>query len=353
MPPSLPPHIDWGEPELTKALIGARTVLAELKGYSISLPNPFLLLSPAILKEAIASSEIENIHTTMLSVLQSQLLPEAERTEPDKEVLRYNEAIRWGFDQLKKHSVYSDEMIQGIAAILMQHDSPGYRIQQNAIINGLTGDVLYLPPPANKVPDLLHDIQKFAYDKENGIDDLLKCSLIHYQFESIHPFGDGNGRTGRILMILHLVETGMLHFPILFISQYINSLRPDYYNSLQGITKDNDWMSFLLFLLEGFREQAADTKKQLFEVMMLLESVKKHLKDKHRKFSSTELAEALFTHPIISPVKLGELLSVHYTTASRYLKELEQSGIITSSKHGKYHLYANNKLLNLLTPSTS
>jgi Fic family protein len=306
-----------------------------------------LLLSPAVIKESVASSNIENINTTMEEALQAQLFPEAERKKPDKEVLRYRDAILWGFENLKKIPI-STRLILGIQKKLLPDQTPGYRKTQNKIANSATGEVLYTPPSANELPGLLGNWETFVNAHEDGIDPLVKCAIAHYQFEAIHPFGDGNGRTGRILMVLSLIQRKLLSLPILYVSGYINKNRNEYYRLLRGVSAEGKWHEWILFMLKGFHLQAKGTKDVLFKITEMLEEMKEHLRTKHRKIYSSDLAEALFAYPIITPVNLGKKLDVNYRTASRYLVELGKGKVLNESFVGKYHLYANRPLLKLL-----
>jgi Fic family protein len=345
--PLLPPKVNFKHEQFMEVLLKARTELGELNGYSYSLPNPLLLLSPAVIKESVASSNIENINTTVEEALQAQLFPEAEQKKPDKEVLRYRDAIMWGFDNLKKVPI-STRLILGIQKKLLPDQSPGYRKVQNRIVNSATGAVVYTPPASNELPRLLNNWERFVNDEEDGIDPLVKAAIAHYQFEAIHPFADGNGRTGRILIVLQLIQQKLLSLPILYVSGYINRNRSEYYKLLQAVRMNEGWHELILYLLKGFHQQARETKTTLFKVMELLEKTREHLKTKHKKIYSAELVEAMFAFPIITPVSLGKNLDVNYRTASRYLAELVKGKVLYESYVGKYHLYANKPLLKLL-----
>lgn len=344
---SLPPDFDYNNPRLLKLVIAARTQLAELKGYSESLPNPLLLLSPAILKESVASSEIENIHTTILNVLENQLFAESERREPDKEVLRYREAIMWGFAELDKTKL-STRLILGIQDMLLPSLPKGYRKQQNAIRDNKTKTVLYTPPVQSQIPKHMGNLENFLNNPPEGMDPLIACALGHYQFEAIHPFGDGNGRAGRIMMVLYLVNSKVLNLPILYISGYINEHRTEYYQRLLEITTEGRWTEYLEFMLKGYEVQAKATKDIVFEIMSLFWKLKREIKTKDKTTYSADVVDAIFTFPIISPVKLAQVLGVHYTTATRRLKRMKEIGIMTDKKIGKYHFYMNRKLIELI-----
>jgi Fic family protein len=345
--PLLPPALNFKHEKFVDIMLKTRTELGELNGYLHSLPNPLLLLSPAVIKESVASSNIENINTTMEEALQAQLFPEAEQKKPNKEVLRYRNAIVWGFENLKKVPI-STRLILGIHKKLLSDQSSGYRKTQNRIANSATGAVIYTPPAANELPRLLGNWEQFVNREEDGIDPLVKVAIAHYQFEAIHPFGDGNGRTGRILMVLQLIQQKLLALPILYVSGYINKNRSEYYRLLLAVRADEGWYNLILYMLKAFHQQAQETKSTLFKIMELLENTRRHIREKHRKIYSAELVEALFALPIISPVNLGKKLDVNYRTASRYLAELAKDNVLKESYVGKYHLYANTPLLKLL-----
>lgn len=340
----LPPKIEISD-EIKNLLLQARVEIAELKGYSFSLNNPFLLLSPATIKEAVASSEIENIHTTVINVLENQLFPDDEQSQPDKEVLRYREALYWGYENVKKYGI-STRLIKGIHKKLLV-DGGNYRTIQNAITEG-RGAIRYTPPQQSKISEYLGNFENFINDDQSSLDPLLKAVIGHYQFESIHPFLDGNGRTGRILMILGLVQDNLLNPPVLFISGYINRNKNEYYDSLLDVTQNNDWDKYIVFMLKGFAQQAKETKDLALQVKNAYFDLKTNLKTNHADIYSADLLETLFTYPVINPSKLSEELEVHRSTASRYLKNLENVGILKRKSVGTYVLYANVPLLKVL-----
>ena len=344
--PQLPPKLNFRHDSFIDLLLKTRTELGELNGYSFSLPNPLLLLSPAVIKESVASSSIENINTTVEQVLQMQLFPEAEQRKPDKEVLQYREAVYWGVEQLKKLPI-STRLVLGIHKKLHPDANNGYLTNQNAISNTATGEILYTPPLSNEISRLMGNWENFLH-ADDGIDPLLKCAITHYQFEAIHPFGDGNGRTGRILMVLYLMEQKLLSLPILYISGYVNKNRAEYYRVLRAVSSDEKWNEFIIYMLKGFYSQAKETKDNLFKLIDLLRQVKDKVKEKHKKIYSADLVEAIFAYPIITPVNLGKRLDVNYRTASKYLAELIKGKVLQESYVGKYHLFINKPLLDLL-----
>lgn len=346
--PLLKPNINFKDPEFQELLILTRAELGELKGFSFSMPNPLLLLSPAILKESLASSEIENVNTTILNVLENQLFPSAEQKPPDKEVLRYRDAILCGFGNLPRYSISTRSIIQ-IQKKLIPKSSGSYRTAPNAIENSDTKEIIYTPPTVNTISSYMSNLEVFMNKiDQKEMDPLIRAAISHYQFEAIHPFSDGNGRTGRILIVLSLIQNQILKFPILYISGYLIKHRPEYYRLLLEVTEKNNWRKYILFMLIGFYEQAKVTKELIFKIMEFYFQLKSQLKREHRKIYSADFVEALFTYPVIIPAKLSELLDVGRDTASKYLEELTKSKILEDKRLGKYHFYANKKLLQIL-----
>ena len=343
----LPPQkiINYGL--FSDLLLKARVELAELKGASGQIPNPLLLTSPLLIKESVESSGIENINTTVANVLENQLLPEDEQSKPNKEVLKYQKALFWGLHNLSEISI-SNRLILGIHKQLMFSGGGMYRREQNQIVNSTTGEVLYTPPLQNRIPELIGNWENFV-NKEGEIDPLIKAAIAHQQFESIHPFLDGNGRTGRILMVLELVKDGVLDLPVIFISDYINKNRNEYYRLLRAVTADESWEEYITFMLQGFYLQAKETKETLNAIVKLYHELRQNIKNNHNKIYSADLLEVLFSYPIITPTKLASAMSIHYTTASKHLQQLAEVGILHSMKVGRNHFFANQALLKLLS----
>jgi len=342
----LPPKLDLGNKDFTDLLLKARTALAELKGSCRFHPNPMLLLSPAIMKEAVASSNIENIHTTIAEALQEQLFPESEQRKPDKEVLHYRDAILWAYKRIKGTPI-TTRLILGIQNTLMPDKPEGYRQQQNRIESDKTHEILYTPPIATDIPGLMSNWEKFV-NTPSDLDPLIRCAIAHYQFEAIHPFGDGNGRTGRILMVLQLVQERLLPLPILYVSGYINERRAEYYRLLRSVTASSDWKAFVAFMLAGFGRQAEETTAILEKIGDLYSELRQEMKQKHKSIYSADLVQALFTYPMIIPARLAEKLDVHYMTASKYLQSLARTGVLKEQRLGKYHIFINHKLLEIM-----
>jgi len=345
--PPLPPKADLEAPAVLKALVKASRETGELKGFCAKAPNPMLLMSLAITKESVESSHIEDIVTTVESVLEGQSLPESEIKAPDKEVLRYREAMHWGMENLAQYSI-STRLIQGIHKKLMP-GSTGYRKQQNAIRDQRIEEIVYTPPSAAEINRLLQNWENFvnAKNADPPLDPLIRCALAHYQFEAIHPFMDGNGRTGRILLVLHLVQEGLLDHPVLYISGFLNKYRTEYYQSLLEVAQNGNWERFVLFILEGFEKQAMKTKAKLFEMIGVYENLKQIISDNHPKMKAEEIADHIFAEIVTNPAKLGRALGIHYQTASRHLVELRDAQLFEDFWAGKKHLYFYPELVSL------
>lgn len=344
----LPPQVKLASVDFGDLLIQARVELAELKGACGQIPNPLLLTSPAVIQESVASSNIENINTTLAEVLQWQLFLEMEQRAPDKEVLRYREAMGWGFRNIEAYAL-SSRVITGIQEQLIPDGNGAYRREQNRIVNLANQQSLYTPPPAQDIPRLIGNWENYVNAPDESLDPLICAIISHYQFEAIHPFRDGNGRTGRILIILQLVQSGLLALPVLYISGYINRNRSDYYRHLLAVTTDGNWHGFVEYMLRGFQSQARETREDLKKITILLDELKNQVRTTNRKLYSADLVEALFTYPIISPTKLASVLGMHYTTTSKYLAQLADMGILKETMVGRYHLFANHRLLSILS----
>lgn len=345
----LPPDYDFQQSEIFSVLPDTRAAIAELKGYLVLLPNPMLLLSPAVIKESLASSEIENIQTTLASVLEQSLFPEAEQITQNKEVLHYREAIYWGAKGLNEFGL-SDRLILGIAARLLPAQQPAYRKVQNQIANITTKKMIYTPPAPQNIPDLIHNWQKYANDAQ-PVDPLIQVAVCHYQFEAIHPLLDGNGRTGRILMVLQMISLGLLDIPVFYISRYINENKQQYYALLSQLNDNapDAWSSYIVYMLKAMKTQAIETRETVFEILQLFNALKQNIQQLKPRLARSPLLEQIFAYPVITPMQLSENLGIHYTTATRQLKELVDAGILSDRFEGKYHLFINTKLIQLLT----
>ena len=304
-------------------------------------------MTVAMTKESVESSSIEEIHTTVESVLKSQVIPASEQKSPDRETLRYQEAVYWAMQNMESFSI-STRLVLGIHERLMQ-TKIGYRKLQNGIQNKKTGKITYTPPTASRLGELIQNWENFANKTDNlKIDPLIRCAITHYQFEAIHPFGDGNGRTGRILLVLQLVQEGLLDFPVLYTSAYFNRNRPQYYQAIQRVTETGDWETYILFVLEGFRSEAIKTKEKIFQMKQLYQELTETIRKNHSKMNAIETVSHIFSFPFTTPTQLSTALKVHYQTASKHLAELKEAGIMGDLWVGKNHLYYSLELYEMI-----
>lgn len=255
------------------------------------------------------------------------------------------------FTHVACHHSYalSSRLITGIQKRLIPDGNGQYRREQNQIANLASRESLYTPPIASDIPNLIGNWENYANNVDESLDPLIRVIVSHYQFEAIHPFRDGNGRTGRILMIIQLIQYGLLQFPVLYISGYINQHRSDYYDRLLTVTKEQNWHGFIEYMLQGFYVKAMETRDDLKKITALFDQIKEQIRSGNKKIYRLDLVEALFTFPIITPTKLASELNMHYTTTSKYLLQLVEMGILKDTKFGKHRLFANHKLLKVLS----
>lgn len=341
--PLLPPAKEQIESVvILKQLVKSSVALAELKGIINILPNPEILLNAVVLKEARASSEIENVITTQDKLYQALSAKGNQIDTSTKEVLRYREAMLFGFRSIQNKKILTINTIIEIQQILEENNAGIRKISGTALRNSVTGKIIYTPPDQTDVINsLLSNLEKFINLDENEIPHLIKMSIQHYQFESIHPFYDGNGRTGRILNILYLIMTGLLEQPILFLSGYIISNKSEYYRLLQEVRKNNKWEDWILYILKGVEITAKATTNQVAEINTLFELTKEMTKNEIPKIYSKDLIELLFEHPYSKSEYLENRLSISRITAAKYLKALQNIGILQSKKVWKETLYIN------------
>ena len=347
--PILPPAKEFIESvPILKQLVKSSVALAELKGIIHILPNPEILLNAIILKEARASSEIENVITTQDKLYQALTAKGNQIDTSTKEVLRYREAMLYGFRTIQKNNILTINTIIEIQQILEENNAGIRKIPGTALRNSATGKVIYTPPDnIDVINSLLSNMEKFINTDEDEIPQLIKMAIQHYQFESIHPFYDGNGRTGRILNILYLIMAGLLEQPVLFLSGYIIENKSEYYRLLQEVRTNNKWEDWILYILKGVETTALATINQVTEMNTLLEQTKEKARKEFPKIYSNELIELLFEHPYSKSEYLENRLSISRITAAKYLKALEHIGVLQSKKVWKETLYINTKLFEL------
>lgn len=344
--PKLPPPLKQEELDIS-LLLEARSNLAHLKGVCQAIENPNLLLLMPMLQESLKSCEIEGIRTTIEAALENQMEFHEEIKDPHaKEALYYKKAILKGFSAMKKFSL-STRTIQSIHEALIPEGRGVFRGQQNKIIDG-EGNVVYTPPEIFNINPLLSNWENYINSPSLDIDPLIKAAICHYQFEAIHPFGDGNGRTGRILMILQMVQDDLLNHPVLYLSGYINRERSRYYDLLRSVTQKANWKEYVDFMLRGIAQQAKTTTRIILRIKDVKTSFKRKIRDTQRAIYNIELLDHLFLYPVTYPSFMSSKLDIVYQTASKYLSILEKNKFLTSKKVGKKNLYYNTALIDCL-----
>jgi len=345
--PPLPPEVDLDSISILKACIPARAALAELKQAGQLLPNQGLLINLVPLLEAKDSSEIENIVTTTDRLF--QFAAEDSLADPmTKEALRYRTALNTGYKELKTKPLCTNTAIK-ICSTIKGSQMDVRRVPGTTLMNPVTGKVIYTPPEGEAVlRNMLSNWEKFLH--ENGeIDPLIKMAILHYQFEAIHPFIDGNGRTGRVLNILYLINEGLLTLPILYLSRYIVQNKQDYYNLLNSVTRTENWEDWIIYILKGVEESASWTIKKIETVRLLIEHTSEFIKTNLPKIASHELVQIIFEQPYCRISNLVENKIAKRQTASTYLKQLCDIGVLTEIQAGKEKLFVHPKLIQLMT----
>ena len=335
-------------PEILKKLALSSRRLAELKGIAGSIPNQSILLNTLGLQEAKDSSEIENIITTHDELFKDDVLPDAFSNPAAKEVLRYRQALRIGFDQIKQSGLLTSNHIIQIQAELEQNNA-GFRKLPGTTLKNAIGQVIYTPPQEpTEIVALMSDLERFINDAELfDVDPLIKMALIHHQFESIHPFYDGNGRTGRIINVLYLVKEGLLDSPILYLSSYIVRTKADYYSLLQSVRVEDRWEDWVLYMLEGIEQTAALAIETIQAIKVALQDYKHRIRADY-KFYSQDLINNLFTHPYTKIEFVQRDLQVSRITATKYLEALTEGGFLKKQKMGRGNYYINIALNSIL-----
>ncbi|MEA1923082.1 MAG: Fic family protein [Pseudomonadota bacterium] len=344
--PLLPPAIDLESKAILKKAISANRELAELKGAGDAIPNQAILINSIVLQEARLSSEIENIVTTTDELYQAEGKDPSQINHHTKEVLHYREALWQGFENIKERPLSTNLFID-IVRIIKQTGMGVRRVPGTKIANSL-GDVVYTPPEGESViRNLLGNLEQFIH-ADDDLDPLVKLAVVHYQFEAIHPFTDGNGRTGRIANILYLVEKGLLDIPILYLSHFIIKNKNDYYKGLRKVTEESAWEEWILYMLYAIETTARQTREKIYHIRDLMDETRELAQEKVGKAYSKDLIELIFELPYCKIGFLEQRGIAKRQTASTYLKALESLGILESVKAGREVYYLNKKLLEYL-----
>ena len=345
----LPIEQDLETRSVLKKLVSAHKALAELKGIVRTIPNEHILINTLGLQEAKDSSAVENIITTHDDIYKSELNFEGFKSLNAKEVQNYISALKKGFSLITRNKTLRSNDILIIQEELEKNSAGFRKLPGTALKNAITRETVYTPPQEySEILDLMSNLEEFINDDSmSDCDPLIKMAIIHYQFETIHPFYDGNGRTGRIINILYLVMQDLLDLPVLYLSRYIILNKGSYYKLLQEVRESDNWENWLLFMLDGIEEVAGETTLLVKEIRVLLFEYK-HLLRNNYKFYSQDLLNNLFKHPYTKIEFIETDLGVSRITAAKYLNKLAEDGLLKKHKLGTGNYYINVKLMNLL-----
>lgn len=335
-------------PVILKRLASSSRKLAELKGIAASIPNQGILINTLGLQEAKDSSEIENIVTTHDELFKEGVLPEVSQNLAAKEVQRYRQALGLGYAQVRETGLITANHIIAIQAELEQNNAGFRKLPGTALKNG-AGETVYTPPQdPTAIIGLMSDLERFLNNAEGfPADPLIKMALIHHQFESIHPFYDGNGRTGRIINVLYLVKEGLLDVPVLYLSSHIVRTKADYYRLLQAVRDKDAWEDWVLYMLDAVEQTAGQTITTIHAIKAALFDYKHRIRAGF-KFYSQDLINNLFMHPYTKIEFVQRDLKVSRLTATKYLDALAEEGFVQKHKIGRNNYYVNvalNKIL--------
>jgi len=343
----LPPGHDLESVPVMRQCIAASRALAELKGAGNLIPNQSILINAIPLQEAKLSSEIENIVTTQDELFRAAVEEPGRIVPRTREVLRYRSALRHGYEALKEEPLDIGLMIE--VCRILDNSPVDLRDQEPILIEDLgAGSVVYTPPRGRVLLlSLLRNLEIFLR-QPSELDPLIKMAVAHYQFEAIHPFIDGNGRTGRILNILVLLQAGLLDIPVLYLSRFVIQSKAEYYRRLRAVTEDHDWEGWLLYMLTAVEETARWTTARIVAIRDLFEATVERCQQEAPRIYSKELIELIFQQPYCKIAFVVEAGIAKRQTASEYLQELERIGILASEKRGRQVLYKHPALLEAL-----
>ena len=345
--PTLPPAEEIETAAILRKAISASRAMAELKGMAERMPNQAMLIDSLVLQEARASSEIENILTTNDEVYKAASDETLPASAEAKEVLRYRQALNHGFRQIKARPLATGLFVE-IAQIIKEARFDIRTMPGTRIANG-KGETIYTPPEGQTViRDKLQNLENFMH-ADDGMDALIKMALMHYQFEAIHPFPDGNGRTGRILNILYLVDQRLLNLPVLYLSRYIIDHKAAYYEGLRRVTEEGAWHDWVLYMLDAIEQTSTGTHAQITGILALMESVRERVQREAPSIYSKDLIEQIFKQPYCKIQFLERAGLGTRQTCSKYLRELEGMGVLTGQKIGREVYFINSALFDLLT----
>jgi Fic family protein len=342
----LPPGGEIEPRSVLRRCIGARAALAQLKQAAVLIPNQSMLINTLPLLEAQASSEIENIVTTKDRLFQ-QIGTEQRADPATREAIRYRHALMEGFAGLK--TPLGTRTAEAVCSRIRGVEMQVRRVPGTKLANETTGEVIYTPPEGeNVLRDLLGNWERFLHESSE-LDPLVRMAVGHYQFEAIHPFTDGNGRTGRVLNSLYLVQQGLLTLPILYLSRYIIARKSEYYRLLSAVTRDQAWEPWLLYMLDAVEETAQWTTAKISTIRELAKDTRDYVRDVRPKIYSRELIDVIFAQPYCRISDIVEAGIAKRQTASVYLKELAAIAVLQERKVGREKLFVHPKLMRVLT----
>lgn len=346
----LPLHSNIETIQILKALPKAHAALAELKGLASVIPNQSILINTLGIQEAKDSSAIENIITTHDDIFKSELNLKSIRSLEAKEVQNYISALHNGFELIQKNHILTNNSILKIQEILEKNKAGFRKLPGTTLKESVTGNIIYTPPQDfDTIQSLMSNLEIYINDNNlSSYDPLVKMAIIHHQFESIHPFYDGNGRTGRIINILYLIQNNLLNLPILYLSNYIIRTKDDYYRLLQKVRTENNWEEWILYLIKGIELTSLDTIQLINRIRTSMQKMKNVLRNNY-KFYSQDLLNNLFKHPYTKIEYIIRDLNVSKLTAANYLNKLAADGVLTKHKIGRNNYYVNDDLFSLMT----
>lgn len=350
--PQLPPEVDIENKTILKKCVSASMALAELKQVGHLIPNQAVLINTIPLLEARDSSEIENIVTTTDKLFQYAEHHDNQADPATKEALRYRTALYEGYQSLEKRPLCT-ATTEKVCTTIKGVEMKIRRVPGTTLANNATGEVIYTPPEGEAlIRDLMANWEHFIHD-DVEIEPLIRMTVMHYQFESIHPFTDGNGRTGRVLNLLFLIEQGLLDIPILYLSRHIIRNKADYYRLLREVTTHQEWEEWILYMLDAVEQTSIWTREKIVAIRDLMEHTAEYVREKLPSIYSRELVEQIFVQPYC---RIGYLIDANIAkrqTASVYLKQLCDVGVLEEIKVGREKLFIHPKLMKLLTQDSN
>lgn len=348
--PALPPKADLESKQVLRQVVKARTALAEMKGMGLAIPNQAMLINTLTIREAKDSSEIENIITTQDELYIAFATQRKSISPQVNEVLNYREALWHGYNHAKEKGILTTNDLCEIQGVIIENNA-GIRTEAGTVLkNAASGEVIYTPPTGeDTLRRMLGNLEEYINTDNDEVDPLIKMAIVHYQFESIHPFYDGNGRTGRILNILYLVLKGLLDIPILYLSSHIIKTKSDYYRLLGDVRKTGNWEDWIMYMLNGIEETAIKTSKLMQDIKEVFDMTIRRVKQEAPNIYSKDLVEALFEQPYCKAAFLVEKGLYERRTAMKHLRHLEHLGILKGMVRGKQNLFINIELYNLMS----